>query len=188
MTRTAVFIAAIVLLPLAVGCNAHTDPPPEAADGPGLADTPDRPASRPANTASAARKATRGVELSEPERMAELLAYLKKKGFALTQGARRGRRYLCVIDSTPDGCEAYTTFVVLASDSNDRDNQRLYEGGGSDVAFALPAVYNPHCKMAMFWPQVRCTSGVKCPALLLRLRDDDSDFITAFKTFRPRDN
>jgi len=178
MTRTTVLIAAFGLLPLAVGCNTQTDPPPDAAGGQGHAEAPERPAPP--------RATTRGVELSTPERMAELVAYFKKKGFALTPGVRQGRRYACVIDRTADGCEAYTTFVVLALDSNDRDNHRLYEGGGNRVMiYALPAVYNPHCKMAMFWPQVRCTSGTDCPHRLLKLRDDDSDFITAFRTFRP---
>ena len=131
MRRTTIFIAGIVLLPLAVGCRTDTDPPPEAPGGAAPVITASRPASAGANTPATSGKAAGGVELgTTDERMAELVAYLKKKGFPLTQGDRRGMRYRCVIDKTADGCEAFTTFVVLPSDSNDRDNQRRYAPGG----------------------------------------------------------
>jgi hypothetical protein len=189
MTRRTVFIiAAMALLPLAVGCNTDAGLSPESSGGPAPAKTASRPASPRANTPATAGKTARGVELNEAERMAELIAYLKKKGYPLTQEDRRGRRYAYVIDKTADGFEAYTTFVVLPSNSNDLDNQRLYEAGKyGPPTFALRAVYNPHCKIAMFWPQIRCTSGVDCPPRLLRLQADDSDFITAFRAFRPRE-
>lgn len=189
MTRATVFIAAFVVLPTAIGCTAYTDPPPDTTGCREGDKTSERVPPPQAKTRPApAGKGARGVELgTTDERMAEFVAYFRKKGFPLTLGARQGSRYPCVIDRTADGCEAFTTVVVLAPDSDDRANRHRYELGGDSVsAYALPAAYNPHCKMAVFWPQVRCTSGADCPPRLLKLQADDSAFIAAFKAFRPR--
>ena len=189
MTRTTIFIAAFVLLPRAVGCTAYTDPPPDTTGSRETEETTERVQSPRAKTPPApVGKVTRGVEPgTTDERTAELVAYFRKKGFPVTLGVRQGRRYPCVIDRTADGCEAFTTLVVLAPDSDDRDNQRHHGFGENGMPiYALPSAYNPHCKMAVFWPQVRCTSGVDCPDRLLKLQADDSAFIAAFKAFRPR--
>lgn len=120
--------------------------------------------------------------MTDQQRLANLLEYLRDNGFALQANPAAGENWY-TIEQGEDGSAAVTGFVVFSPASEDTANQQKL------LDRNLSSVYNPRCKVAMFVPGIigppSTPDGWKAPPELLRHANRDAAIIERFLGYDP---
>lgn len=121
--------------------------------------------------------------MTDSERLAQLLKYLKNHGFAL-EILRSADEYPSIIEKSADGGTATTGFVIFPLDSDDAANQ-------AQLLDRNPAsAYNARCKIAMFVPGISgppdTPNDWTPPKSLEQHADRDSEIMRVFREFDPK--